>query len=176
MPRRKQEALETALETHTATDTSSEPVDESARSTATLNANPTEVDSVAVLRRDVSAPASTPPEVSAERASSPPESQPGDSETTAGTVPKHWGNPYKAIFTCPEQGFELGENRRFKQRVFYFNETPDAAKMATLKEQGFTYRGEEKAWTIPADAVTRKLTDELAREWAGPNYVRGMER
>ena len=90
--------------------------------------------------------------------------------------PKHWGPPYKAIFTCPEKGFELGENRRFKQRVFLFAEKPDTEIMAALKENGFTYRGEEKSWTVPATALTRKLTDDLARTWAGPNYVQSMER
>ena len=43
-----------------------------------------------------------------------------------------------------------------------------------LKEHGFTYRANEKAWTIPANADTRKLTDELAKEFGGPSE--GMAR
>jgi hypothetical protein len=89
---------------------------------------------------------------------------------------KHWGDPYKSIFTCREMGFELGEDRRFKQRVFKFALKPTADVLAELKGSGFTYRASEKAWTIPATAETRKMTDELARHWAGPHYVQGMER
>jgi hypothetical protein len=90
--------------------------------------------------------------------------------------PKNWGDPYKSIFNCPEQGFELGEHRRFKQRVFSFAERPSPDVIAELKDLGFTYRAAEKAWTVPADPDTRKMTDDLARKWAGPNYVRGAER
>ena len=79
---------------------------------------------------------------------------------------KKWGDPYKPIFSG--KGFELGEHRRFKQRVFRFNEKPDAELLVKLKEAGFTYRAAEKAWTIPANPDTRKLTDEIAREMAGP--------
>ena len=90
---------------------------------------------------------------------------------------RNWSDPYKTIFTCPEMGFELGENRQFKQRVFRFSEKPSTAVLDRLKEEGFIYRGGmEKAWTIPATPETRRLTDEMAREWAGPNYVRGIER
>ena len=90
--------------------------------------------------------------------------------------PKNWGDPYKSIFSCPEQGFELGEHRRFKQRVFRFAERPDPERLAELKDLGFTYRAAEKAWTVPADPDSRRMTDELARRWAGPNYVQGMDR
>jgi hypothetical protein len=89
---------------------------------------------------------------------------------------KNWGDPYKSIFSCPEMGFELGENRRFRQRVFKFEDKPSSAILDSLKEHGFIYRAGEKTWTITANADTRKLTDEMAREWAGPNYVRGIER
>jgi hypothetical protein len=89
---------------------------------------------------------------------------------------KNWGPPYKSIFTCREMGFELGENRRFKQRVFMFSDRPADEVLGELKANGFTYRAAEKAWTITANAETRKLTDELARKWAGPNYIQGMER
>jgi hypothetical protein len=89
---------------------------------------------------------------------------------------KNWGDPYKSIFSSPEMGFELGENRRFKQRVFRFAEKPSAEILATLKEIGFTYRAGEKAWTINATPESRKLTDDLARTWAGPNYSQSAER
>jgi hypothetical protein len=80
---------------------------------------------------------------------------------------KNWGDPYKAIFTT--EAFELGENRRFKQRVFMFKEKPSDEVLARLKDEGFTYRANEKAWTIEANPDTRKLTDDLAREFAGPS-------
>jgi hypothetical protein len=89
---------------------------------------------------------------------------------------KTWGDPYKAIFTCPEMGFELGENRRFKQRIFHFIDKPTEEILAELKENKFVYRGTEKAWTIPANAQTRKLSDDLARKWAGLGYAAGIER
>jgi hypothetical protein len=90
--------------------------------------------------------------------------------------PRNWGDPYKSIFSCPEQGFELGEHRQFKQRVFRFAERPSDEVIAELKDLGFTYRAAEKAWTIRANPDSRKMTDELARKWAGPNYVQGIER
>lgn len=80
---------------------------------------------------------------------------------------KNWGPPYKSIISTPM--FEMGENRRFKQRQFTFKEKPPEEVLAALKEQGFTYRANEKAWTIPANAETRKLTDDLAREFGGPS-------
>jgi hypothetical protein len=78
---------------------------------------------------------------------------------------KNWGDPYKAIVKTP--GFEMGENRRFHQRVFLFREKPASEVLAKLKEAGFTYRANEKAWTIQANPDTRKLSDELAQEFAG---------
>ena len=86
-------------------------------------------------------------------------------ETAQAEAPKNWGDPYKALVTTAS--FEMGENRRFKQRVFTFKEKPDEQILAALKENGFTYRANEKAWTIQADAETRRLSDELAREFAG---------
>ena len=80
---------------------------------------------------------------------------------------KNWGNPYKAIFTSREKGFEMGEHRRFKQRVFLFAEKPSDDILTTLKDNGFIYRAAEKAWTIPANPDTRKLSDELAQKFAG---------
>jgi hypothetical protein len=88
-------------------------------------------------------------------------------EDTTRPEARDWGNPYKTIFVSKEKGFEMGENRRFKQRVFIFEEKPSEQILAALKENGFTYRAGEKAWTIQADADTRKLSDELAREFAG---------
>ena len=81
---------------------------------------------------------------------------------------KNWGNPYKAIFVSREKGFEMGEHRRFKQRVFLFAEKPSDDVLTALKDNGFVYRAAEKVWTIPANPDTRKLTDEMAREIAGP--------
>ena len=88
--------------------------------------------------------------------------------------PRNWGDPYKAIFTSKASGFEMGENRRFKQRVFIFSEKPDDSVIDTLKENGFTYRAAEKAWTIPANPDTRRLSEELAQKFAGQG--RGMSR
>jgi hypothetical protein len=81
--------------------------------------------------------------------------------------PKHWGNPYKEVFSCSARGFEMGEDRRFKQRVFRFAERPDPEVIQTLKEHGFTYRAAEKAWTIQANPDTRRLSEELAQQFAG---------
>jgi hypothetical protein len=86
--------------------------------------------------------------------------------------PKNWGDPYKSIVTT--QAFEMGENRRFKQRVFKFKEKPADDVIAALKDNGFTYRAAEKAWTITANPDTRKLSDELAAQFRGPGH--GMER
>lgn len=80
---------------------------------------------------------------------------------------KNWGPPYKAIFTSATKGFEMGENRRFKQRVFIFKDKPAPDVLAALKDNGFTYRPAEKAWTIPANAATRELSDQLARQFGG---------
>jgi hypothetical protein len=87
---------------------------------------------------------------------------------------RQWANPYKAIFVSKEKGFEMGENRRFNQRVFLFKEKPSEEVLAALKENGFTYRPGEKAWTIQANALTRKLSDDLAREFGGQSA--GMSR
>jgi hypothetical protein len=43
-----------------------------------------------------------------------------------------------------------------------------------LKENGFVYRAAEKAWTIPADAPSRAISDDLARQFAG--QTKGMSR
>ena len=59
---------------------------------------------------------------------------------------KSWGPSYKAILTTAT--FEMGEDRRFKQRVFKFREKPAAEVLERLKENGFTYRPSEQAWTI----------------------------
>jgi hypothetical protein len=99
----------------------------------------------------------------------PPVTEDGRVITPANPEAKNWGDPYKAIVST--KAFEMGENRRFRQRVFKFKEKPADEVLAALKEHGFTYRAAEKAWTIPADAATRRLSDELARQFAGPSLV-----
>ncbi|MDB5328656.1 MAG: hypothetical protein JWM57_4225 [Phycisphaerales bacterium] len=86
---------------------------------------------------------------------------------------KNYGPPYKAIFTSAEKEFELGEDRRFKQRVFTFKDRPADDVIAALKENGFTYRAAEKAWTVPATAESRVVTDRLARQFAGAESSMG---
>ncbi len=97
----------------------------------------------------------------------PPTPLAGDQSPEAKSEVRQWGNPYRPIFVSKDKGFEMGENKRFRQRVFLFNEKPDEQVLAALKDNGFTYRASEKAWTIHADADTRRLSDELAREFAG---------
>jgi hypothetical protein len=87
---------------------------------------------------------------------------------------RQWANPYKAVFVSKDKGFEMGENRRFNQRVFLFKEKPSEEILAALKDAGFTYRAGEKSWTIQANPQTRKLSDELARQFAG--HSAGMSR
>lgn len=112
-------------------------------------------------------------EPAAEPSSSAPVGEtPESTEQTA----QNWGPPYKAIFTSTATGIEMGENRRFKQRVFMFKDKPDEQIIAVLKENGFTYRPAEKAWTIPATAESRLLTDRLAKEFAGQAAGPGMCR
>jgi hypothetical protein len=82
-----------------------------------------------------------------------------------------FSNPYRPVFSSKTAGFELGENYRFKQRVFSFDDKPADHIIATLKENGFTYRPAEKSWTIPASAETRLLTDRLAREFTGQEHA-----
>jgi hypothetical protein len=84
---------------------------------------------------------------------------------TEGEHGKSWGPPYKAIYTGKD--FEMGENRRFKQRVFTFREKPADDVIAALKDAGFTYRANEKAWTVQANPSTRLLSDDLAQQFAG---------
>ena len=84
---------------------------------------------------------------------------------------KQWTNSYTSIFTSVVRGFEMGEDRRYKQRVFKFSEKPEQAIIDKLKENGFTYRPNEKAWTIPANPATRQLTERLAREFAAGTQV-----
>lgn len=73
---------------------------------------------------------------------------------------------YRTIFMSLRRGFELGEDWRFKQRVFRFKEKPDELVINALKENGFTYRPGEKAWTIQADYASRTISDKLARQFA----------
>lgn len=82
-------------------------------------------------------------------------------------------NPYRAIFTCSAKGFELGEDRRFKQMVFRFKGNPGAQVTARLKEHGFVYRAAERSWTLPASAANRELAVNLAREFKGEDIAAG---
>jgi hypothetical protein len=102
----------------------------------------------------------------------PPVDEHGQVITQANAEAKNWGEPYKAVVKTA--GFEMGENRRFKQRVFKFSEKPADEVLAALKESGFTYRANEKAWTIQANPDTRRLSDELAEQFAG--QAQGMGR
>lgn len=102
----------------------------------------------------------------------PPVDEQGKVIVQANPEAKSWGDPYKALVTTAT--FEMGENRRFKQRVFTFKEKPAEEVLATLKDNGFTYRANEKAWTIQANPDTRRLSDELAQEFAG--QLQGMGR
>jgi hypothetical protein len=95
----------------------------------------------------------------------PPVTEDGKVITSADPEAKNWGDPYKAIVSTPT--FEMGENRRFKQRVFTFKEKPSDDVLAAFKDNGFTYRANEKAWTIQANPDTRRLSDELAEQFAG---------
>jgi hypothetical protein len=98
----------------------------------------------------------------------PPTSMGGDEITQAEAgQPRNWGDPYKQIFSSTAKGFEMGENRRFKQRVFKFHERPDQDVLDLLKDNGFTYRAAEKAWTIQATPETRRLSEELAHQLSG---------
>ncbi len=81
--------------------------------------------------------------------------------------PCTWAVPYQPIFVSQNKGFEMGENRRFKQRVFFFKDKPDEHIRAMLKEHGFVYRPAEKAWTIEASATNRVLSEHLAKVFAG---------
>lgn len=99
---------------------------------------------------------------------------PTPEEPVASEPAKPFADPYKATFTCPAKQFELGENRRFKQIVFTFAEKPDATILQTLKDEGYQYRANEKAWTISADAATRERATRLAQAWAAPSQ--GIER
>lgn len=109
--------------------------------------------------------ADTPPAARPAYIDGPPVDADGQVITANNPDAKNWGDPYKAIVSTP--GFEMGENRRFKQRVFRFKEKPADEVLAALKDSGFTYRANETAWTIQANPDTRKLSDELAQQFAG---------
>ena len=73
---------------------------------------------------------------------------------------------YRVIFASAVKGFELGEHYAFRQRVFRFKEKPETEVITALKEAGFIYRPHERAWTIPADYASRRISDTLARRFA----------
>lgn len=100
----------------------------------------------------------------------PPVNEDGTAVASDESGRKEWGNPYRAVVSTAT--FEMGEDRRFKQRVFKFKEKPAEEVIAALKENGFTYRAHEKAWTIPANAETRVLSERLASEFAGTSLGR----
>ncbi len=91
-----------------------------------------------------------------------------ESPPTDGTG-KNYGPPYKAVFTSAATGIELGENRRFNQRVLSFKDKPAMEVIERLKQIGFRYQPEDRSWTIQATAESRLMTDRLARELAGQN-------
>ena len=80
-------------------------------------------------------------------------------------------DPYRPLFTCRPKGFEMGEDRRFKQRVFRFKDKPEAAVVERLKAAGYTYRAQEKAWTVAATPQTRLESEEMAQAFAGTEAV-----
>ncbi len=90
--------------------------------------------------------------------------------------PRQWGNPYKAVFTSGPGGFELGEDRRFKQVVFKFKERPEPEVLGKLKEAGYTYRAAEKSWTVPASAAAREDARALAGGLHGEPIDAGVSR
>lgn len=81
-----------------------------------------------------------------------------------GQPPRQWANPYRATFTSAAGGFEVGEDRRFKQVVFRFADRPEPDVLARLKEAGYTYRAAERSWTVPASAAAREFAHGLAGE------------
>jgi|ERR1043165_1613479 hypothetical protein len=83
------------------------------------------------------------------------------------TDQKQWADAYSSIFSSPTRGFEMGENRRFKQRIFKFTEKPEQSIIDMLKKNGFVYRPSEKAWTIAANPATRQLSEQLAKQFHG---------
>jgi hypothetical protein len=97
----------------------------------------------------------------------PPVTEDGKVITQENPQAKNWGPPYKAIYTSSLKGFEMGEDRRFKQRVFKFVDKPEPGLLQALKDAGFTYRANEKSWTIAANPETRALSDDLALRFGG---------
>jgi hypothetical protein len=120
----------------------------------------------AIAIAEPKSPASLPPVERPAWVDGPPTRMAGE-ELTPHAPQKNWSDPYKQIFLSMTKGFEMGENRRFKQRVFIFRDKPEQSVLDTLKEHGFTYRPAEKAWTIPANPDTRRLSEELAHQFAG---------
>ncbi len=75
-------------------------------------------------------------------------------------------SPYRVVFKSAALGFELGEDSQYRQRVFRFHEKPGDEVIAALKENGFKYRPQEKAWTVQASFASRAVSDNLARQFA----------
>jgi hypothetical protein len=99
-----------------------------------------------------------------------------ESESRENEEPRQWGDPYRAVYTNKELGFELGEDRRFKQRIFKFRDKPSQEWLDKLKAAGYRYRPQEKSWTVSADAVTRVESERLAAEFAKEGVSEQMMR
>lgn len=147
MPRKKAKTAVTPIE--------SAPVEATLTDTANANATAT-LEAPTPTAQDSAQPDSVP-------TTQGPSAAPADGPTDG--TGKNYGPPYRAVLVTPS--FEMGENRRYKQRVFMFKEKPDEQTRALLKESGFTFRPAEKAWTIPATAESRVMSDRLARVMAG---------
>jgi hypothetical protein len=89
---------------------------------------------------------------------------------------KQWARPYKAVLTCPQDHFELGENFQFRQVVFTFDGNPGSAITQKLKDAGFKYRPNEKSWTITGNAANREMAYKLAQEFRGENQAIGQNQ
>ena len=87
-------------------------------------------------------------------------------KSTPAELQKRWNNPYVVLFANKAKGFEMGENRQSKQLVFKFRERPEQSVIDTLRANGFTYWPAEKSWTIQSTPDTRRLSGQLAQQFA----------
>jgi hypothetical protein len=55
--------------------------------------------------------------------------------------------PYRPIFHSNSKQFEYGEDRRYRQIVFHFQETPEQDVIGKLKSHGYKWRSEVPAET-----------------------------
>jgi hypothetical protein len=75
--------------------------------------------------------------------------------------------PYRPIFHSNSKQFEYGEDRRYRQIVFHFQEKPEQDLIDKLKSHGYKWRSDDKSWRVQADAVTRVEASRLANEIHG---------